>query len=82
MTLQREALLENLKAAKQIAKASHDQVDRQKMTIEALAAIGADTADAKRILQILEECQNTHLAEMMRALNALDDMPSERSDLA
>jgi hypothetical protein len=43
MTLQREALLENLKAAKQIAKASHDQGDRQKMTIEALAAIGADT---------------------------------------
>jgi hypothetical protein len=50
--------------------------------IEALAAIGADTADAERILKILEESQNTHLAEMMRALNALDDMPADGLDSA
>ena len=75
-------MLENLKTAKRKAKASHDQVDQQKMTIEALAAIGADTAVAERTLKILEESQNTHLAEMMRALNALDDMPSDGSDPA
>ena len=72
-------MLENLEAAKLNAKASRDHVDRQKRIVAALTASGSDTAEAERILRALEVTQNSYLAEMMRALNALDDMPMDGS---
>jgi hypothetical protein len=40
--------------------------------IGTFAAAGADTGDAERILQTLEETQTCHLSDVKRILNELD----------
>ena len=69
----RAALLENLEAAQRRAEQDEIYIMRQKQGIAALAAAGANTGDAEKILQTLEESHNCHLADMRQILNKLDN---------
>ena len=69
----RAALLNDLEAAHRRAEQGQVYINRQKQGIAALAAAGANTSDAEKILQTLEETHDCHLADMRRILNKLDN---------
>jgi hypothetical protein len=73
--MERAELLVHLEAAKRHAEQGRIYIARQKQGITALTAAGANTSDAERVLQVLEEIQNGRLSDVQRLLNQLDDQP-------
>ena len=71
--MERTALLVDLEAAQRRAEQNEIYITRQKQGIAALAAAGANTREAEKILQTLEETHSCNLADMQRILNKLDD---------
>jgi hypothetical protein len=78
--MKRAVLLANLQATKQHTERGEVLISRQKELIATLANIGCDTRHARRILQNLEEAQNTRFVKMHRMLNALDNLSATETD--
>jgi len=71
--MERAALLGHLETAKRRAQRDRAQISRQKQIIEELQASGADTSRAEKLLKAFEQTHNSHLSDMDRILNELNN---------
>jgi hypothetical protein len=71
--MERRILLAYLQVAKKRARQGTKNLARQQRIVSKLAAIGADTAHAKAVLEAFQQVQNTRLMAMQQILNALDE---------
>ena len=77
--MQRAHLLEQLSAAKNLAREGEANIRRQKRDIVILHAAGITSPRAQQELHIYEEVQEGILSDIERILEELDKLPGEPS---